>query len=449
VTDASAPAPPSGVHERLLGSIPGVLALLDADGIVRFASGQLEEISGRSVDEVLGTRLDQFVVESDRGLLEALIRQSASLPGKGGLLGPVRMPFIHSDGSKRIAEAWSLNRIGDPELNGIVVLLLPESTYDHFDQVLVSVMAGGRLDDSLSELANALAFRPVQAECYFVVAAGDGRRIDRWPEREAVPGPPLAGPWGDVWERGGASLHPDLSHLPTDTRVAAKAAGFAAVSAYPVASRVDGSRATTLVAWFHEAGPVPLNSQIALERALTLASLVISHDSSSQTLRDEALRDPLTGLSNRRRFFEALGARVEAGDCPAVLYIDLDGFKDVNDRLGHLAGDSALRVLSRRLASVVRPTDELARLGGDEFAVICGGEVTEQQVVAIASRVTERLAEPLTVGDAGPMSIGASVGIALAYPSRTPADTLLAIADGALYEAKAAGGGTWKVSTGG
>jgi diguanylate cyclase (GGDEF)-like protein len=154
----------------------------------------------------------------------------------------------------------------------------------------------------------------------------------------------------------------------------------------------------------------------------------------------------LTGLGNRRSYFQALDARVEAGDRPALLYIDIDGFRDVNDRLGHLAGDSALRVIARRLSSVVRPTDDLARIGGDEFAILCAGDVKEHQVVAIAARVVDRLAEPVSIGDAPAVKVGASVGIVLDFPPGTTADSLLAAADDALCDAKAAGRGCWRIA---
>jgi diguanylate cyclase (GGDEF)-like protein len=130
-----------------------------------------------------------------------------------------------------------------------------------------------------------------------------------------------------------------------------------------------------------------------------------------------------------------------------VLYIDVDGFKEVNDRLGRLAGDSALRVIARRLSSIVRPTDELARVGGDEFAILCAGDVTESQVIAIAARVVERLGEPISIGDAPALKLGASVGIVFDYPRGTTSDTLLAAADDALCDAKAAGRSCWRVAS--
>ena len=199
--------------------------------------------------------------------------------------------------------------------------------------------------------------------------------------------------------------------------------------------------------WSRDLGPLGTNERTAVERA---AHPRVAHDLARRGRGTLLWRTPsqdlLTGLGNRRSFFEALDSRVEAGDRPALLYIDVDGFKDVNDRLGRLAGDSALRVIARRLSSVVRPTDELARVGGDEFAILCPRDVTEPQVVAIAARVVERLAEPISIGDAPRVKVGASIGIVLDFPAGTTADSLFASADEALCEAKAAGRSCWRVA---
>ena len=188
------------------------------------------------------------------------------------------------------------------------------------------------------------------------------------------------------------------------------------------------------------------NERAAVDRASMLASLMISHSATGEHSLEEAFHDLLTGLGNRRSYFQALDSRIEAGDRPAVLYIDVDGFKEVNDRLGRIAGDSALRVIARRLSSILRPTDDLARVGGDEFAILCGGDVTESQVIAIASRVVERLGEPISIGDAPALKLGASVGIVLDHPPGTSSDSLLAAANDALLEAKAAGRSCWRVA---
>ena len=432
-----------GIHAHLLASIPGVLVLLDARGIVRFASGQVEHLGGQPVDVLVGSELSSHLDAKDRPLLTWLLAASAAKSPEQ-LTGPVRLPYLHADGKPRLAEAWALNRLADPALAGFVVLLLLENAYDHFDRVLASAQAGASLEDNLSALAAALALPPVLGESFFVVATPDGRKISCFPSHLSAPGPPAAGPWDQAMGLESATLYTELADLPEPTRAAVK--GFRSVSCFPILSRAESTPSACLVVWSRELGPLGTTERTAVERALILASLMISHSVVGERSPEEASQDLLTGLGNRRSYFQALDSRIEAGDRPAVLYIDIDGFKDVNDRLGRLAGDSALRVIARRLSSVVRPTDELARIGGDEFAILCASDVTEIQVIAIADRVVERLAEPISIGDAPALKLGASIGIVLDFPPGTASDTLLERADEALCEAKAAGRSCWRVA---
>jgi diguanylate cyclase (GGDEF)-like protein len=432
-----------GIHAHLLASIPGVLVLLDARGIVRFASGQVEHLGGQPVDVLVGSELSNHLEPKDRSLLTWLLAASAAKSPEQ-LTGPVRLPYLHADGKPRLAEAWALNRLADPALAGFVVLLLLESAYDHFDQVLASAQAGAALEDNLSALAVALGLPPVLGECFFVVASPDGRMISRFPPDPSVPGPPAAGPWDQAKGPDSSILYTELAGLPESTRAAA--GGFRSVSCFPILTRGEITPSACLVVWSRELGPLGTTERTAVDRALILASLMMSQNLVKERSLEEASQDLLTGLGNRRSYFQALDSRIESGDRPAVLYIDIDGFKDVNDRLGRLAGDSALRVIARRLSSVLRPTDELARIGGDEFAILCASDVTEPQVIAIAARVVERLAEPISIGDAPALKVGASIGIVLDFPPETTSDTLLASADEALCEAKAAGRSCWRVA---
>lgn len=168
---------------------------------------------------------------------------------------------------------------------------------------------------------------------------------------------------------------------------------------------------------------------IALENASIHAQLV-----------EAAVTDPLTGLPNRRGFEERIGEallrRSRARTGVAVLFLDLDGFKLVNDSLGHSVGDDALRAVAQRLRSHARRTETVARLGGDEFAVLCEGAHTEVAASAIASRMIKALADPLVVGGRS-ILLRASIGVALDRGrSDVTAADLLRDADTAMYLAK-------------
>ncbi|MEX2324259.1 MAG: bifunctional diguanylate cyclase/phosphodiesterase [Nitriliruptoraceae bacterium] len=157
-----------------------------------------------------------------------------------------------------------------------------------------------------------------------------------------------------------------------------------------------------------------------------------------------ALHDPLTGLANRAllrdRIAHGLMRRERIGTDVAVIFCDLDGFKHINDSLGHAAGDDLLREVAKLLASVTRPDDTVARLGGDEFAVLLEGyDELERHAIGTAERVREVLSAPIHVGELD-VVITASLGITIAsLDGGINADDLLRDADTAMYAAKAAG----------
>ncbi|HET8953898.1 MAG TPA: EAL domain-containing protein [Solirubrobacteraceae bacterium] len=168
---------------------------------------------------------------------------------------------------------------------------------------------------------------------------------------------------------------------------------------------------------------------------------------SEQRIRHQALHDPLTRLANRAlcrdRLEHALAHAERSGSSAAVLYVDVDDFKRVNDLYGHSAGDAVLVALARRLASAVRPADTVARLGGDEFVVVCE-DVDERVALGLGWRVAAAVQEPLEV-DGTQHRISASVGIALGSGASTNAEGLVSNADTAAYRAKEAGRGNVEI----
>ena len=159
-----------------------------------------------------------------------------------------------------------------------------------------------------------------------------------------------------------------------------------------------------------------------------------------ERMRHEAVHDPLTGLANRTllrdRLEHALARSERDRGETAVLFVDLDNFKQLNDAHGHAAGDAALVELSRRLQTAVRPGDTIARLGGDEFVALCE-HVDEESALAVGRRLLEAIRLPFTAGGAE-HELTASIGIAFGH---SDADILLANADAATYRAKAGGRG--------
>jgi diguanylate cyclase (GGDEF)-like protein/PAS domain S-box-containing protein len=163
-----------------------------------------------------------------------------------------------------------------------------------------------------------------------------------------------------------------------------------------------------------------------------------------EELRHRAFHDPLTRLANRDLFEDRLGHALAGakrdGRSFAVLFLDLDDFKAVNDSLGHAGGDELLRDIAARISALLRPTDTAARLGGDEFAILIDVLKHEDEAHIVARRVAERLAQPFAIGERE-VVVSASVGVAICS-GETVLDDLLALADEAMYEAKRRGKAT-------
>lgn len=151
---------------------------------------------------------------------------------------------------------------------------------------------------------------------------------------------------------------------------------------------------------------------------------------------EQALTDTLTGLRNRRAMDEVLAATIHTGQPFALMHLDLDFFKQVNDTLGHAAGDHVLREVARVLVEEARTSDTIARVGGDEFVIIMPGLADEARLGAVADRILARLAQPIDYQGA-PCRVAGSIGMTLSslYP-RPDADRMLVDADRALYASK-------------
>jgi diguanylate cyclase (GGDEF)-like protein/PAS domain S-box-containing protein len=166
-----------------------------------------------------------------------------------------------------------------------------------------------------------------------------------------------------------------------------------------------------------------------------------------EQLTRQAFHDGLTGMANRALFRDRLEqalARSERSKAAlAVLLVDLDGFKQINDSLGHDAGDQLLQAVAERFAYEIRPSDTLARLGGDEFAILVDG-AHESHAVSVAARLLKTLAEPVYIAERE-LSVGASIGIALHPGGLGRSAELLRHADVAMYSAKEAGRGRFEL----
>ncbi|TDT82725.1 sensor domain-containing diguanylate cyclase [Pseudodesulfovibrio indicus] len=162
-----------------------------------------------------------------------------------------------------------------------------------------------------------------------------------------------------------------------------------------------------------------------------------------------AMYDALTGLPNRKLFFDRLGGGIESarryGRRLALLYVDLDGFKQVNDTMGHQTGDELLVQVGKALRRTVRKSDTVARLGGDEFAIILSEVGSVEEAVKVGEKIVDELCRPFELRTAT-AKVGASVGVAVFPDHASQADTLVRGADKAMYRSKSKGRGTCTVA---
>lgn len=159
-----------------------------------------------------------------------------------------------------------------------------------------------------------------------------------------------------------------------------------------------------------------------------------------------AYHDALTGLPNRAQFYELLKHVMHHAehtkDMVALMYLDLDKFKPVNDTFGHDTGDQLLQAVGERLQAAVRKTDTVARLGGDEFAILLQGLLSKELAITLASKLVDSIAQPFVIAD-HKLHIGVSIGISM-YPVDGDQEELIKKADQAMYAAKQTGGSAYR-----
>jgi diguanylate cyclase (GGDEF)-like protein len=262
------------------------------------------------------------------------------------------------------------------------------------------------------------------------------------PFRNRAPATPLRsgeGLAGEVLQSGRARW---ASELAPDDRLPSVlqpgSVGLRSAVAFPVLVARD---VVAVLEFFAVEPAEPDAGLVALLDSIgTQLGRVVERKRAQEALSHQALHDPLTRLPNRTLFSDRLDQAVARLDRHpsklAVLFLDLDGFKVVNDGLGHEAGDHVLAAVAQRLERILRPSDTLARFGGDEFTLLCEELETEQEAIDIAERVAEVLREPITLVGAGELVVTASIGISIGEQPGIHAEDLLRDADLAMYRAK-------------
>jgi diguanylate cyclase (GGDEF)-like protein len=365
-----------------LDTAPGQFSiLLESDLTIRWHSSSLTRLSGWA--DIVGRNGTEFVHPDDLSLALDLMQLYRSDASQHGALGQLRGPetadvrLLHPDGSYVVYESQLFNLLADPAVRGYLQVSRAVPDRSDLSTAIEMLGDGADLGDVLTVIASyfrhagqhddAVAISWFEDdEVHTVVAAGDRRPWTRTPELVAAGR--LVVDLDLVTAVGITDL--DDPRLGERGELAVEQ-GFRSVALMPIVTPSVGEVLGAACIW----STVPVGSVVADECAantgLKLAALAITDARSKRSLRWAASHDPLTGLLNRAEFSRRMD-QLSSSDV-ALLYVDLDDFKPINDRFGHPVGDAVLVEVGRRIAAELGPNDVVGRLGGDEFAVMCPG----------------------------------------------------------------------------
>jgi diguanylate cyclase (GGDEF)-like protein/PAS domain S-box-containing protein len=402
----------------LVQSSSDLVFVVDVDRRLTYVSPSTSNVLGYQPDVLLGPDSGMLIHEEDIGDLRAYLDQ---LDGRPGQSAEFAVRVRHQNGSWRWLEGIATNLLGDEAVAGMVINARDVTERRERLERQAAIGDLGRealrattLEESIRSSVE-LIERTVHARACRVVKVLEG---------------------GDG-ERGATTTGEDGAADPT-------ARGEAPELRVSVG---DPDRPTAFIEVFTD-GPVTAEDEQFVESVSGIVLSATVRFGAEDAIRHQAMHDPLTRLPNRALFNDrlehALRRRSQIAGYVAVMIVDLDGFKVVNDSLGHLAGDELLAAVATRFTASLRGFDTVARLGGDEFAILFDALEAPDQAGRVAQRVLDSLVEPLTLPDRE-VAIGASVGIALTDKADTRADRLLADADAAMYRAKKEGKGCYRV----
>jgi diguanylate cyclase (GGDEF)-like protein/PAS domain S-box-containing protein len=395
-----------------------IMAIVDPHGRLVYASPVTERILGLDIEPLIGTDVFDLIHPEDRDA--ARLGFQFTREGKDGA-DRVELRLRRADGTWRVVEAVATNLLDDPSVEGIVI-----SARDLTDRR----RAEAELREAQERFRSAFEHAPIGMALISI----DGRlfRVNR----------ALVQILGRGESELLASSMLELCHV--DDRDQCREQVRRLFTGVTQSAQLEQRFV------HHDGHPVWVSVSASLVRDVHDQPMYLvcqvedigERRASGEALAHQAVHDPLTGLPNRLQFVERLGRELARAEQRrgrvAVLFLDLDRFKVVNDSLGHSAGDRLLVAVADRLSSVMGPSDAVARFGGDEFTILCQEVSSEETVELIAERISQAIARPVTLME-GEVFVTASIGIALSGNGADTPETLLRNADAAMYHAKERG----------
>ncbi|HEU0171832.1 MAG TPA: diguanylate cyclase [Acidimicrobiales bacterium] len=421
------------------------ISLVDNSGTLVWVGTSIERFFGWHPDELIGENFAKVVApESLPAVVEAFnaIDDAFEITPWGGVGFPAEL--LRADGTVVSCELSVLTtqRSGLPWY----VVTTRRVGYERALDLAVAAMAEGvSLADILDRIVGALEEMAPDSH----VAIGDGWTGDAFGVVAGAAGSLLAAegptPWGRALATGEDVWAADLDGLPAPLGALAAAEGYHGCWVHPVVAPGDAGPRAAIVVWRLRPGQPTRFTWTTITRVGQLLQLTLQWHRSHRTLQHAATHDQLTGLANRHAFLERLTTVARAAEgVSAVLFLDLDHFKPINETLGHPVGDRVLARVAERLVGVLRPGDLVARIGGDEFAVLCERLSGPDDVEAVAKRLLAAVRQPVRPHHdaATEVRVDASIGITELDPSEGVEATLARV-DLAMREAKVTGRGRW------
>ena len=454
----------------LVQNLSEAIVVIDRHGKILYNSpSALEMIGQKDAGESADLPWPDLgrVHPDDQGAVAEGLAAALSAPGT---VGPIDVRIRHSDGHWVRVEAIAQNLLDDPAVGGVVVTMHDVTVRRRAQDlnaraaaILELVARGVLLDDTLESIARALEESDTDLRCaiYLLDEDTDALCTRAAPSLDEsftqTAGSTKSGHLACLYRTSVHARQPlrvadvENDDRCVDCRTFVLAHGMRAFWSMPLLSTASEEALGALVVYAESTGlPSPAQEQLTGVLA-GLAAIAIDRKRFEDRLLHQSLHDPLTGLPNRALFHDRLAHALERSRRSrsevAVLFLDLDRFKFVNDSLGHDAGDELLLSTAQRLLRAVRPGDTVGRFGGDEFTVLCEDlppAFACERVAEIAQRLLSAISEPGELRGTE-VFLSASIGIAIAPDANARPDDLLRDADAAMYHAKNRGAGHWEV----
>ena len=419
----------------VLDQMPTGVVVVDRVGTVRYANELVLRLLGWEPDAYVGRSLLDVIVPDDLAFVAELIADGQSYFGR--TLGPMRVRYLDAAGRARFTEFWAREL---DDRSGYVMVVPEESTTDALADAARAIAGGAPIDEAMQHIVAGIAVNPMAADgCVLRLENDRLVAATPWPlSDDFLRLVDRSAPWHLSGRSGVGVDVNDLSDLDDQLRDELRGRGYRSLWCRPVVNR-RGEVSAVVVVFRNVAHPPSPNQRRRLDEIVSITALAFDQLEYRTALEHAAFTDPLTGAASRARLHEEVDAGISGA---AVVYLDLDGFKAINDTYGHGAGDAVLSEVAHRLASIVRSDDLVVRVGGDEFVLVIR-DVSELESVQIAASVVDELSLPyeVSVGSGtGPVLVSATASAGLCVQSEgTPFDLALHAADEALSNAKRAG----------